>query len=513
MLFFSSYLKKNGIDNNKLSNINTKKFHLYAWASELGMALNEANEYYPKAYDNLKSSIARMIHGFMQDDWGQAIDDEIKKVDDLALYFYGSVVDYAIAKSYKSPINSVLPYPYNKHHAGVSISAYVVDDSDKPSISGGFVWESSGYVALKDKIDSTEMHSIKRNIIHALSTSKLSNASKTLILERVRGNKFHAEDYWFAIELPKLLNYLERQFKKSELLAKTNDELWLQQLKTTPRIEFVMTSSPCDRCQTLFKDMRHIFNELKLGVPILIFANSLTNNDEVIDVYSRLAIIGFNRSYFNTKLITNMPNTVSRSGNADFIRMHGLFHKKTQVFNRLESVMNQIMPKMLTTSQSMKNLFIDDLFQFFAQCFVLNKATLAWFIHFLQRLPHDFDTSKEMSFFQPVPVLKDGVTEVGYPIMVKKMLPDTKVRTFLSNLSESNIRSNRINFFETGGFSGNQNRTPNTIEFIEKKLVSQVEPYHTLRVMDFCRRNLDEFYFQEAVKEADEAPRDSVTLS
>lgn len=327
-LLFSTYLRQNHINPQHLLDKETRIYHLHAWMRQLADAILKANTYYPSAYENLGRAFYQWVDGFFKLNWEDNLSEKIDQVDAIARYFYITTIDYAIAKSYKKPIGSALKnYPFNPNQPGVSMAVYIAQETKGDvSIHGQRIWEASDFLAHQS--NGANIEAINQNILHAVNGKNLlSLESKQLIKGRVQTHRkhFHAEDEWFAIQLDNLIAYLA-QFRDTLSGSSHDDEIWIQQLKATTRIEFVMTSTPCTDCLTLFKDMRKILNQMGLILPIVIFSNSATNTAET--AYSQIAIIGFNGEYFNTELVGDMPYTKKRLCNPDFVRMRSFLIMK-----------------------------------------------------------------------------------------------------------------------------------------------------------------------------------------
>ncbi len=86
----------------------------------------------------------------------------------------------------------------------------------------------------------------------------------------------HAEDVWFIKHGQVLINILKNNRFNNENVSDTFPLSYLD----GSRIEFVLSSSPCEECKVYFQALRKALNAHKIQLPIVIFANRHTNTDE-----------------------------------------------------------------------------------------------------------------------------------------------------------------------------------------------------------------------------------------
>lgn len=459
-LLLSTYLKKYNLDSKKFSDQGTRIYHVNTWREQIDLQLSKSKKYFPISYDKLQHSFNYFIDVFLQSHWDD-IPMKIQKLDHVAQYYYNETINYSIAKSHKKPISSVLSYPFESSQSGVLISAYIVNDLC--SIHENRQWVACDYLAsLSNK---TNIKSLKTNILNASEHGVLSTQSKQLIRRRVNNNQFHAEDHWFSVQMGQMINYLEEHRDTLSMSEISDDEIWIQQLNAPTRIEFVISSSPCIDCQDLFKNMRQLLNDKGLILPIIIFSNSTTNTSEVS--HSQIGLIGFNGEFFNTKLVADTPYTRARLKEPNFIQMHGLFNRETQIFNNFESIISQVMPIMIDSRPKERNDFVDDLFRFFGHCDTIHKNALPWFVYFLNRLPNQFYTSQEM--------IADLSVDERYNVYEKALvsLPKNRVEMFLNAFQRG-----KIDCLSPTNMQGNHiNREPQSFEYIKNKFILLIAPY------------------------------------
>ncbi len=399
-LLFSKYLEDNEVKKEELSNFSKRHLYIYAWMERLTSVIGESSIYYPEAYKQLgKFFPAYIEEHYIKKPW-KNINRTLMVLDQAAPFFYKKIIDFAIRRSKEKPISPILEYSYNSSYSGVSMCAYIVrKENGVSSIYENKCWEASDY--LNNEKEGVSLKQIKNNILNAVNTSndidplkQLSGKAKELIRKRVVGH-FHAEDYWFSVQLIQLIAFIETNRDKFRIAKSENKEIWIQILNAETRIEFVMTSSPCVDCQSLFVEMQKILTGLNLEIPIVIFSNSPTNNSEV--EYSQIAIISPENKYFNTGLVALMPYTLQRKKiYSQFLIAQEVYFGNKGMFNRFELSISQAMLEMILSPNSLRNSFIDSLFTNFEDGYVDLKS-LCWFLNFLERLPEGFYTVRDRS--------------------------------------------------------------------------------------------------------------------
>ena len=399
-ILFSEYLKNNDIKNEELSDVEKRHLYIYAWIEQLISVIAKSSVYYPEAYKHLGNFFLSYIEEYyIKKSWNN-VQKKLSMLDQAANFFYAKIIDFAIRRSKEKPISPALEYSYNPAYSGVSICAYIVQEEGGLShIYENMFWGASDY--LNHEKAKSNIKDIRNNIFNALSTPSqseplkpLSEEAKGLIRRRVAGH-FHAEDYWFSVQLIQLINFLEINREKWHMSKSENEEIWIQKLKAETRIEFVMTSSPCKDCQCLFVEAQNILTKLNLDIPIVIFSNSPTNTSEI--EHSQIAVINTNNTYFNTGLVALMPYTLDRKKlYSQFLIAQEVYFGNKGMFNRLELSISQVMLEMILSPSSLRNSFIDSLFTNFDDGYVDLKS-LIWFLDFLKRLPEGFYTIREYS--------------------------------------------------------------------------------------------------------------------
>lgn len=506
-LLFTAYLKKNHIQAQQLCDPQTRNHHINIWLKQLRDAVEQGSTYYPTPYANLGRSFLEFINKHhLQQPWNEEnVQRKLFDIDQKTHFFYKKLINYAIELSKKSPINSVLhPYPYPSRYSGVSMSAYVVQETNHhgPEIHGNKYWDADDF--LQHKAMGSDIPEIKEKIRTNVNGAGVSRPLSARIVQNL--SHFHAEEHWFATELTNLIEYLKTHRASWVMSKPEDDEIWIQQLKALTRIEFVISSSPCEHCQLLFKDLRRVLNELNLMIPIIIFSNSPTNTAEED---SQIALVKFNGEYFNTGLIPNTPHAkAKRERNKTFnlINTFRLFNQETQIFYRFEPLVGQVMPQMMSSSTTPKvrNEFIDDMFNFFGHCLVVNKNALPWFICFLKNLPEvpgGFYTSNRMQECFPIDDHPNAY-EMGI-----RILRETRVKSFLDTLQGNNLK--KIDYLNPTLKGSHINTEPQSFTYIADKFQLLMRPYaehhEKTTLLDYLevKGRLESFYIKDKTERAE----------
>lgn len=115
-------------------------------------------------------------------------------------------------------------------------------------------------------------------------------------------NQYHAEENLFISDYHQLIALLQ---KKAIPILTANERAefdlqWLKHLQTFPRLEFYISSSPCQECRVLFRDLREKLNDMQLHIPIIVHYISPSLPSEVHG--SQTLIVGFDGGFISTNL-------------------------------------------------------------------------------------------------------------------------------------------------------------------------------------------------------------------
>lgn len=387
MLLFSEYLEKNHIDRACFTDKEKKNYHLIYWLQTVFVALKPSTVYLPDVAKSLEVAARKEFSCYLSSYWqSHEIDKTIEEIEGLMSLLYFALIYYSKAKSMKTPMKPNLLYPYNSRHAGVSMSAYIVVGTHQSStIFGEKVWQS--HDALQHKALGGNINATYLDINSNLGTSELSSDLKNLITNRCKERQFHAEDHWFSLHMKEVIKYLKAQVNMEQLVLPKeplDDDIWLAQLFTFPRIEFVMTSSSCEACQAFFSHFRTLLNKKKLFLPIVIYASSPFNANEAST--SPVVLVKFNTNYFFTQFTAEMPYYMKRKQQiSSALLVHGIFSRQERDFTQLENIVNTAMPKVINAPPRLQRYFIDEIMFMMCSSKTLNQTTYYWFLNFLER--------------------------------------------------------------------------------------------------------------------------------
>jgi hypothetical protein len=355
------------------------------WLTRFKDNIKECRALYPACYDSLSTGFKRWWNQFLKKNWTVLNKSKmISEVDDIARYIYNSLIKYAVLQSKYNPILPTLVciYPYDRRHSGVSICAYlVIEKAKKPVIFSNLFLRANDYLQSKDLREN--VYDIQSEIQKALKASRLSKGAKLLISRGLQS--FHAEYYWFTVRLQELVILIENNKNMFPNFSEKADEFLLLNLMKLPRLEFVMTTSPCKDCQDfLFKELRLTLNALNVKLPIIIFANSPYNTAEVNE--SPIAIVKNDGTYCVTGLMSKLPYYVKNQ--LRFINQSvvcKLFSEEQKIFFELDSVVNEFMPSIIVAPQVVKKHFFFSMMELFFEDGTVNWNTNRWTTWFFQR--------------------------------------------------------------------------------------------------------------------------------
>jgi hypothetical protein len=77
--------------------------------------------------------------------------------------------------------------------------------------------------------------------------------------------QFHAEERWFGEHFNHFISSLMKQ-KLEPFMLQEFDLQWMWHLKSIPRLEFYLSSSPCEHCRELFTEMRDVLNKRDIHI-------------------------------------------------------------------------------------------------------------------------------------------------------------------------------------------------------------------------------------------------------
>lgn len=420
MLSFSVYLEQRNIDNKRFIDKPTKDHYLTCWLQAAFSTLKPSVTYLPEVAKSLEAAARKEFNRYLSRHWKfNEIDKNIDEIENLLFLLYFQLVYYARVKSTKTPLQPTLSYQYNRRHTGVSISAYVVTGSQgNGSIFGEKVWQA--HDMLQHKKIGNNIAIVLKDIRDKLETSQLTSELKKLVMKRCQEKQFHAEDYWFSVYADEMINYLKDQVKNKLLVLPKeplDDTMWLSQLFTFPRIEFVMTSSSCADCQPFFSNFRKRLNDEKLFLPIVVYANSPFNKQEVTT--SPVILIKFNTEYFFTRFTAKMPYYLDRKeAISQALLVHGIFTREERAFTRLENIINVAMPKVINSPMRLQEAFIGDII--LMMCDVgqnINRTTYYWFANFLGR----YETAVKKNSFTQLEWNNNNPHDEDYDAAVKRL--------------------------------------------------------------------------------------------
>lgn len=247
---------------------------------------------------------------------GNIIEDPKKKfVDADRLYdHFFSYVNFLV-KDYSREVPLKLPSNYTKSKPtlkpkGVAVRAFFVSPKDE-------YYEFYSAHSYQISSDTQTPEIVQKNILNLRSLASNSNSPFFRLFSNFgskSGYEFHAEEAWFAINLPTLIlqikDFLKQEGNLKELKDLTDEDLRrlfnlsseaktafdsnpLAMLKRKPRFEFEVSSECCLNCYQHFKDFRTFLNRQNIYLPIIIYSDYPYNTEQVRKGHSGLAVVDF----------------------------------------------------------------------------------------------------------------------------------------------------------------------------------------------------------------------------
>lgn len=399
---FSEYLKQNHLEKNFLLLPTTRVHYVQTWLSQIRSQLQNLVQCFPSYYKTVTKGLERWLQQHLKHWEHNNLDDKIAELDLVLHQIFFTLGMYAVNQSYLKPISPHLKYPYSPKHSGVSMAAYLVKQKDPKTNKRNIIpTQYEAHDLLQIKAQAKKPKQYQETILSALGTSSLT--AECIDLIKSRNSHFHAEDYWFTVEFPKLLDDIELHKAELSTPATQPSNFWLSHMSQYPRLEFLMTSSPCMDCQKLFMDMRRILNQKKLYLPIIIFANSPYQTEET-KYGSPIIIVDYEGKYFVTGLTANLPYVI----NANKVRRQGIINQSLyarlmsadeMTIATLERTAHEYMPLLVTAPPALQNhltTVLFDLMQSLGGGSRINWPTFAWLSTWLSRLPQQLVDSLTM---------------------------------------------------------------------------------------------------------------------
>jgi hypothetical protein len=153
----------------------------------------------------------------------------------------------------------------NHNVRGVGINMALCLDSQKVA------FKTSEYYSHEGKFYTDKE---KEQISKELRNSFTQALYNQTCIEHLKKHPFHAEEHWFGKELQTLLKYIKVNKISTTVfpvwMQEEWDSIWSNHLQKFPRIEFNLSSSPCEHCRKLFSNLREILNKQGIFIPIVI---------------------------------------------------------------------------------------------------------------------------------------------------------------------------------------------------------------------------------------------------
>jgi hypothetical protein len=230
--------------------------------------------------------------------------------------------------------------------------------------------------------DADKKIQLSKQISDNFSKLGFDSESRTYLNAHLKDNHhYHAEELLFVKNYENLINFLkQRKWGLEPLEQFMCDEFdfqWMHHLETYPRLEFNISTSPCEHCRHLFLNFRNHLNKLAIHIPVIINFTYPCLTKEING--SQIIIVPFKGDLISTDvyLATRYDNHQERQV-PDLIRaqdaittfdldisaydaMEAMFEKPENVSKILEGLKNSVSIKTPASELSWLKSFLDSI--------------------------------------------------------------------------------------------------------------------------------------------------------
>lgn len=290
LLNFSTYLVSHSLQHNVRESKKNLKTACSSWLKEIHKSLIQYEDQFP---ENFLTSLLGPMHsdssihpcpklykqltGFIENDYDAY--SSIKAIDayyNRLLHTLNTV--FVRQFQYKKIPTYHGFFQFESKHRGVGFTFRLVDHHG--SVVPGSLIETQSTVGISFPKKKTSPKSLNPYIGKNKLLNNALEKMNTTHRELTDHHAPHAEDFFFGHHLDQALELIHA-FNRTLPFTyiAPQDDLWLTHL-SGPRIEFVQTSSICNKCKPYFKALRLILNDAGIRLPMLMFAQSAYNPGE-----------------------------------------------------------------------------------------------------------------------------------------------------------------------------------------------------------------------------------------
>lgn len=283
---FSEYLKKNSLSSKPLS-IEMLRSYALVWFAEI---LNFTWIMRKKFFSLLMIPLFRggpenvektILYNSFQDHINKLTAEKfIDTLDNLFIQEKNILEKNAISYLSKNPFNlpeNFYPFPSLERNNGVQMICRLrLADDTVINLPNSLFARSSIGVKAEEKKTIRDLVRANINSCEWLKTALVSMQLPNHLHNNINLNEPHAEDVWFTTHSQTLID----QLTSRNITNETVSDFFNLSYLIGARIEFVISSSPCDTCKVYFQALRKDLNTRGIQLPIVIFANRHTNTDE-----------------------------------------------------------------------------------------------------------------------------------------------------------------------------------------------------------------------------------------
>ena len=328
-------------------------------------------------FDNMICAIDDPVHGIQNGKF--SFDMWIKFLDLKMDYFQLMMIDMIRLKSKDNAWK--LPIRLNKKSSGVGIDAFI-----RLSESNTIDFKKTQLNLLQNSNTDKKFTKEVKELFSKLTFIRQETKTQILSHELLHRRDYHAELLWMTYQgntfLKKLKEVVPHHEKPDVQLMDMN---WVMHFSVFPRIEFVLSSSCCVTCQLYFKDLRQYLNQNNIFVPIVIYSDMPTNNDEVSK--SQMNLILFDGTFIATGIYIDTPYD-SKADRKVFDFFKPIQPDRAEA---CEEVMSEAIAYLnIHQHAEYQKKLLTGLEKIFLDKNTTNQSDLAWLRSFLLRWPEGF---------------------------------------------------------------------------------------------------------------------------
>jgi hypothetical protein len=272
--------------------------------------------------------------------------------------------------------------------------------------------------------------------------SALEQVAQKKFLALIDGKEPHAEDDFYGCDGKKIFDFLvenKKDFQNN--LAIDNCSI---SLLVGERIEFIMSTSPCNECQQYFRALRKLLNDNHINIPILIFAKTPYNQEEPdFSIFSVAYDMSYIRLPFKWK-IKNEPLQLTEKISPGL----GSLLPEYKTILILNVFGEALLPRLIENP-----IIITSFFHSLLQFHIIEKRDvitshlfLDWlkfyYVNVVTSLPYDFSNTTIKEIMSP-----ESYKTINLPFMKSGFFAVSEIKEFQGYLRYAHKKDNALLFF------------------------------------------------------------------